>query len=184
MARVMFDDATKALLAKAQAELSDAEFAMELSQAAVLPIAEQMIEDSFARKVFVIDRFDHKNLSFAGKICANTAVAGAMSNVDISSLKAHDEFKDMSTMDFMAEQDHLLDLTRNECAMIQVKTTDQGTRSFGLAQAMKRTTGPQKIRKDSYSALLVANWGLKLYVEAMAIQVQQGPPDINYQMVG
>lgn len=57
MPRVMFDDATKSLLAKAQAELSDADFAMELAQAAVMPIAEQMIEDSFARKVFPIDRF-------------------------------------------------------------------------------------------------------------------------------
>lgn len=58
MARVMFDDQAKALLAQAQAELTDADFAMELAQAAVLPIAEQMIEDSFARKVFPIDRFD------------------------------------------------------------------------------------------------------------------------------
>ena len=57
MPKLMFDDAAKAMLAKAQSQLTDAEFAMELAQAAVLPIAEQMIEDSFARKTFQIDRF-------------------------------------------------------------------------------------------------------------------------------
>src|SRR5260221_14752398 len=53
-----FSDEKKALLAQAQRDLSEAEFAMELAQAAVLPIAEQMIEDSFSRKTFIIDRFD------------------------------------------------------------------------------------------------------------------------------
>lgn len=127
--------------------------------------------------------FDHRNISFAGKIAANDGAATAAMNVDISVLHAHEDFKDMSVSEFMANQDHLVDLTKVECAMIQVKTTDLGTMSYGLAQALRRTTGPQKTRKDSYSALLIANWGLKLYVEAMTLVVRTGPADFPFQMI-
>lgn len=47
------------LLMEAQAEMSQAEFAMHMAQAAILPIAETMIEDSFSRKLFITDRFDN-----------------------------------------------------------------------------------------------------------------------------
>ncbi len=47
------------LLMQAQAEMSQAEFAEQIAQAAIQPIAETMIEDSFSRKLFMIDRFDN-----------------------------------------------------------------------------------------------------------------------------
>jgi len=47
------------LLMTAQAEMSQTEFATHMAQAAILPIAETMIEDSFGRKLFQIDRFDN-----------------------------------------------------------------------------------------------------------------------------
>lgn len=128
--------------------------------------------------------FDHRNIRFAAKIAPNDAAASAASSFDMTMLRGHEEFSDMSASDFMAHQDFLVTLTKEECAMIQVKTTDLGTMSFGLSQALRRTTGANKARKDSYSALLIANWGLRLYTEAMAVQVQTGPQDFNYAMVG
>jgi hypothetical protein len=47
------------MLMQAQAEMSEKDFAMHMAQAAIMPIAETMIEDSFGRKLFPIDRFDN-----------------------------------------------------------------------------------------------------------------------------
>ncbi len=149
-------------------------------------VQKQPFGSSFQRAAneYMQSCFDHKNISFGAKICANSDVAASLATLDISLLSGHAEFSDMSVMQFIEFQDNLLDLMRNECAMIQVKTTDQGSLSYGLPQSARRTTGPNKIRKDSYSALLVCNWGLKLYVESQNVQVQQGPPDLHYGFVG
>lgn len=47
------------MLLEAQATMGEKEFAMHMAQAAIMPIAETMIEDSFGRKLFPIDRFDN-----------------------------------------------------------------------------------------------------------------------------
>lgn len=128
--------------------------------------------------------FDHKNIRFAGKIASNPVAAATAMNTDITMLGRHEDFNDMSVSEFMSHQDFLVDLTKKECAMIQVKTTDLGTMSFGLPMNLRRTTGANKVRKDSYSALLIANWGVKLYVESQAVQVHTGPVEFPYAMVG
>lgn len=64
--------------------------------------------------------------------------------------------------------------------MIQVQQTNLGTQSFGLPQNLKRTSGPNKVRKDSYSALLLANWCVKCFIDAMTVEVQTGPPDFPF----
>lgn len=127
--------------------------------------------------------FDHRNIRFAAKIAANDAAAATAMNTDISPLKGHEHFKDMTVSEFMSEQDFLVDLTKKECAMIQVKTTDLGNMSWGLPQNLRRTSGASKVRKDSYSALLIANWSVKTYVEAMSVQVQTGPRDFPFGWV-
>jgi hypothetical protein len=39
----------------------------------------------------------------------------------------------------------------------------QGHQTFDLPTAMRKMNTPDKPRKDSYSALLLANWGRKCY---------------------
>jgi hypothetical protein len=68
--------------------------------------------------------------------------------------------------------------------MIQVKSTELGTLTFGLPQSAKRTSGPAKERKDSYSALLLCNWAVKLYLDSLEINVQTGPQDFPYWIGG
>lgn len=133
--------------------------------------------------------FDHTNIRFAGKIAANESAAGAALSVDISMLHAHEFIKDyagkpMTVSEFMSHQDFLVDLTKKECAMIQVKTTDLGTMSWGLPQNLRRTTGASKVRKDSYSALLIANWCVKTLVDMETVEVQTGPQDVEYLWAG
>ena len=128
--------------------------------------------------------FDHKGILFAAKIGANSGVAGRAIDLDFSMLASHESFQDeggpWSPSKFIDNQDTQLDITRNECSMIQVQQTALGTQSFDLPQNVRRTTGPNRVRKDSYSALLLANWCLKCFTEAMTVDVQTGPPEFPY----
>jgi hypothetical protein len=157
-------------------------------------VQKQPFSSSFQKSAceYLQGAFDHKGMLFAGKIAANTTAAGSAAGIDLSILSTHEEFQydvdggtqPWSISQHIDHQDFLVDLTRRECAMIQVKQTALGTQSWDLPQAMRRTSGPNRVRKDSFSALMLCNWCVKLYLESQTVQVQQGMPDFNYVMVG
>jgi len=127
--------------------------------------------------------FDHKTVLFAGKIAAESGAAtraNAMGHILEPLQRGHSDFKDATITDFINRQDHLVDLVKKECSLIQVRTTELGTQQFGLPQSIKRSTGPNRMRKDSYSALLLGVWAAKLYLESQVIEVQTGPADFPY----
>ena len=62
--------------------------------------------------------------------------------------------------------EHLYDMieyTKGQCALIEVKSSPQGTQTFDLPANLKKTTGPSKARKDCYSALVLGSWMIKIY---------------------
>ena len=65
-------------------------------------------------------------------------------------------------IDFIEHQHDMITMTKNQCALIQITTSPQGTQTFGLPQELRRQTGPDKARKDSYSALVLGSWMVKL----------------------
>lgn len=69
----------------------------------------------------------------------------------------------LKKIDFIDHQTSIIKLTKNQCALIEVSTTANGTQRFDLPANLQKQTGPTKTRKDSYSSLLLANWGLKCY---------------------
>ena len=73
-------------------------------------------------------------------------------------------------IDLVEHQQDMINLTKAECALIQIKTSPQGTQTFDLPDTLKRTTGPNKARKDSYSALVLGNWMVKVYYDMMGAQ--------------
>ena len=46
------------------------------------------------------------------------------------------------------------------------QTKSQGTQTFDLPSNLRRQTGADKARKDSYSALVLANWMTKIYFDS------------------
>jgi hypothetical protein len=48
-----------------------------------------------------------------------------------------------------------------------VKSTAKGTQTFDLPQHLKRSTSAHRARKDNYTTLMLANWGLKSYNESL-----------------
>lgn len=132
--------------------------------------------------------FDHKGVMFGGKIAANSAESQRAIEIGTTTvtplLKDHEELGEMSPSQFIEHQDYLLDLTRKECSMIQVKQSSLGTQNWDLPQSIKRTTGANKVRKDSYSALLLGNWAVKMYLDSLAEPGEVPQEEFPYVLIG
>lgn len=74
--------------------------------------------------------------------------------------------------DLITNQDVLIHQTKKECALIEVKATTKGTLSFDLPQTFKRDNRPNRVRKDSYTSLMLGNWGAKCYYDIVNQPVQ------------
>ena len=66
-------------------------------------------------------------------------------------------------LDFIEHQDDMIYQTKKQCSLVEHKATARGSQNFDLPQHLKRSTSANKARKDNYSSLMLANWGLKLY---------------------
>ena len=116
--------------------------------------------------------FDHQRIWFASRAMDDFYHQQIKSKIPIDKIKyLNTSEADLSTgsgakmIDFLEHQHDMINLTKAECALIQIKTTAQGTQTFDLPDTLKRTTGPNKARKDSYSSLVLANWMVKVYYD-------------------
>jgi hypothetical protein len=73
-------------------------------------------------------------------------------------------------IDFIEHQSDMIMLAKAQCSLIQIKTSPQGNQTFDLPDSLKRTSGPNKARKDSYSALVLGNWMIKIYYDFMNME--------------
>ena len=81
-------------------------------------------------------------------------------------------------IDFIDHQYDMVNYTKNQCALIQVSSSPQGTQTFGLPASLRRQSGPNKTRKDSYSALVLGNWMIKTYYDF--INAKSAPVDNTF----
>ena len=117
--------------------------------------------------------FDHKKIWFAARATNDNYHSQKSKKIPIDNLKflrnADVIFEKQSSsakmIDFVEHQYDMINLTKSECALIQITTSPQGTQTFDLPQNLKRQTGPDKARKDSYSALVLGAWMIKLYYD-------------------
>lgn len=66
-------------------------------------------------------------------------------------------------IDLIERQGFLINLIKTQCALIEVKLSDSGHITFTLPQNLKKQTGPNKTRRDLYTALLIGNWAVKCF---------------------
>jgi hypothetical protein len=114
--------------------------------------------------------FDHKRIWFGSRAIDESYHKQIKQKIPIKDLKylnIADEKENTGArmIDFVEHQSDMIALTKTECALIQIKTTAQGTQTFDLPDTLKRTTGPSKARKDSYSSLVLGNWMIKIYYD-------------------
>ncbi len=117
--------------------------------------------------------FDRQQVFFAAKARANGAIMAALRERDIGPiLRNHSSFTETlgtpgDKDEFIVTQDNLIDLVKKECALIEVKASALGNISYDIPSHLKRASKTRhRIRKDSYSALLLANWCLRVFTES------------------
>lgn len=122
--------------------------------------------------------FDHQRLYFGSRAIDDNYTRQKKKSIDIQNIKFLRSAEDTKQspaakmIDFIEHQSDMINLTKNECALIQITTTAQGTQTFDLPANLRRQTGPDKARKDSYSALVLANWMSKIYFDSQNCQVE------------
>jgi hypothetical protein len=123
--------------------------------------------------------FDHKKIWFAARAINDEYQNQRKKSIPIKGLKYLPDTaqgdhlileKEARMIDFLEHQYDMINLTKSECALIQIKTSPQGTQTFDLPDNLRRQTGPNKARKDSYSALVLGNWMVKLYYEMLGVE--------------
>lgn len=63
--------------------------------------------------------------------------------------------------EFVEYQSDLIQQTKKQCAIVELKVSGRGVQSFDLPNSLK-TNSPDKARKDNYTTLMLANWGRKI----------------------
>ncbi len=123
--------------------------------------------------------FDHKKVWFASRALDKDYHKQIKHNIPIDDLTFLPNQKEMlrstgsaKMIDFLDHQFDMINYTKNQCALIQVTSTPQGTQTFGLPNNLRRQTGPGKARKDSYSAFVLGNWMIKTYYDFMNVEAE------------
>ena len=112
---------------------------------------------------------DHKKIWFASRTTANGSAFDKQSNYHIN-LKLVAE---SNIGEFIENQDTLIYSTKKQCALVEVKSTAKGTQTFDLPQHLKRSTSPHRARKDNYTTLMLANWGIKCYNDSQTANTSE-----------
>jgi hypothetical protein len=115
--------------------------------------------------------FDRKKIYFAASAMDDNYSIQKAKRIPIKELKfsKYEDEKNIGAkmIEFIEHQKDMLDLTKAECALVQVTTSAGGNQNFDLPSNLKRQKGADRPRKDSYSALVLGNWGMNIYYDMM-----------------
>jgi hypothetical protein len=107
---------------------------------------------------------DHKKMWFASRTTANGSVFSHQSSGHVN-LKLVNE---INMGEFIETQDSLIHQVKKQCALVEVRTTPRGSQTFDLPHHLKRSTSANRARKDNYTALMLATWGVKCYFDMLS----------------
>ena len=115
---------------------------------------------------------DHRRVLFASRAIDSHFNEQRKKNLPVDKLKWDMKMsassKGAMMIDLIDHQKTIVELTKAECANIEVIANPQGSQSFNLPQNLRRQKGPHRARKDSYSALVLGNWFAKVFFDAEA----------------
>jgi hypothetical protein len=122
---------------------------------------------------------DHKRIAFGSRALNENYHTQVNQKIPINDLTFIPNQKELikskgsgAMIDFVDHQFDMINYTKNQCALIQVSSSPQGTQTFGLPLNLRRQTGPGKARKDSYSALVLGNWMIKTYYDFINVEAE------------
>lgn len=125
--------------------------------------------------------FEQKTIQFASRAQALHTEMERMCSAEVLGIhNTHPTFHDpelpgsSSMWDFVSRQDMLIDLVKKECALIEVTSSPLGHLTYDLPHHMTRSKkNPDRPRRDSYTALWLAAWGLHLMTRALELPVEE-----------
>ena len=134
--------------------------------------------------------FDHRRIYFASRAMDDHYKSQINKRIGIENLK----FSNVSDLDkadvgarmidFIEHLSDMIFLTKTECALIQITTSAQGMQNFDLPANLKRKSGPDKPRKDSYSALVLGNWMTKIIIDMRTVTVEDNTETFTPMFIG
>ena len=121
--------------------------------------------------------FDHRKILFAAEAVNDDFTTQKGKTIPIKNLKFVRDQEDSQSIeakmvDFVDHQADMIELVKAQCSLIIPTTTANGHQSFDLPPELKRQSGAEKTRKDSYSCLVLGNWMTKVYFDMMDCQMQ------------
>ena len=135
--------------------------------------------------------FDHKRLWFGSRAIDESYNKQRAKVVPIGKLKflrlSEEDAKQSNQakmIDFIEHQYDMINMTKNQCALIQITTSPQGTQTFGLPTELRRQTGPDKARKDSYSALVLGSWMTKIVYDMNNVKKENAVSTFSPMFIG
>lgn len=136
--------------------------------------------------------YDQELLYFASHANSVANAVPVMCEQDVMSIhRSHPGFHDSdlegsgNMNEFITNQDNLIELVKKECALIEVTSSPLGNITFDLPHHMTRNRkNAKRNRKDSYSALWLATWGLKILLEARQLPEQERDDGFAPVMIG
>lgn len=117
---------------------------------------------------------DHRRIWFAGAATDEEFERQIKLPVPVESIKF---LRDNTTVkpnvvDFVENLKSNIEMTKTQCALIEVTSTPQGTQTFDLPPNLKKQRGANKARRDSFTALMLGNWGVSIYRDMLSAPVQ------------
>jgi intein/homing endonuclease len=115
---------------------------------------------------------DRKTIWFASKAFDEHLKQQRNQNIPINKLeflsKGVEDIKQKvagKLYDFIEHQYLMIQATKAQCALIVPCQTSNGNQTFNLPPEMRRQSGANKARKDSYSSLILGNWMAEILFE-------------------
>lgn len=112
---------------------------------------------------------DHKRIWFASRITPDDNYFNFCTELklpeDLINVKG-DSIRD-KVSELISIQDKLIVEVKDQCSLIEVKSTAKGTQTFDLPSHLKKSTSATKARKDNYTALMLGAWLTKSYFDLM-----------------
>lgn len=112
-------------------------------------------------------QIDYGKIWFASRLSANETMFDRALETEMPVIFKDKNDQQMKILDFIANQDDFIEQTKRQLALIEVKTTVQGTMQFDLPQHLRRSKSVSRSRKDNYSCLLMGCWASKVYFDMM-----------------
>jgi intein/homing endonuclease len=140
----------------------------------------QYFTSDFIRKAneYLQGTLQYANLWFGSSIKGNSDAFNSAQGANLNISEIIDTTKldrnESPLLTLIDMQEMLIKQVKYQCAAIEVKSTAKGTQTFDLPQILKRDSSVSRIRKDSYTALMLAAWGAKCYFDIMT-----APPEAS-----